>query len=148
MEKQKVHQLVLEQIQNHIDQLSFMLIQIQESSQEDSKSSAGDKHETARAMVQIEIENINKQLSVFIDQRQAVLAINPSIQSTKITKGSLVQTNLAWYYFAVGLGKLMVDKELVFVLNPQAPLGQILLGKKAGDCISFKEQDIEILSIQ
>ena len=56
--------------------------------------------------------------------------------------------NLAWYYFAVGLGKLMVDKKLVFVLNPQAPLGQILLGKKAGDCINFKEQDIEILSIQ
>lgn len=148
MQKQKVHQLVLEHIQNRIDQLSNMLKQIQESSQEDSKSSAGDKHETARAMVQIEIENINKQLAIFIDQRQAVLVINPSIKSTQIAKGTLVHTNLAWYYFAVGIGKLIVDKELVFVLNPQAPLGRILLGKKPGESINFKEQDIEILSIQ
>jgi hypothetical protein len=59
----------------------------------------------------------------------------------------LVQCENQWYYFSIGHGLLQVENEAVFCLNPQAPLGKEMLGKAAGDLVSFQGRKMVIQSI-
>ena len=59
--KQKIHTHCLHLLDNKIAELQKILRSLGESAANDTKSSAGDKHETARAMIHIEQETITKQ---------------------------------------------------------------------------------------
>jgi hypothetical protein len=61
--------------------------------------------------------------------------------------GSLVQTNLGWYYLITSMGKVGWDDEVVFVLSGLSPLGSSLMGKKVGDEIFRDGKNIPILVV-
>lgn len=83
---------------------------IEESLLEESKSSAGDKHETGRAMLQIDRENAGKQL-MEIEQVQAVLKkIDVQTTSTYARLGSLVYTSQANYFLSISIGEVKIGK--------------------------------------
>ena len=75
----------------------------------ETKSSAGDKHETGRAMLQLEMEKAGKQW-VEVQQTQVLLS-KVSIQPTKgpVRLGSLVHTSNGVFFLAVSIGKLDID---------------------------------------
>ena len=54
-----------------LDKLLSSLNEVSESSNSDSKSSAGDKHETTKAMMQIEQEKLSKQIAEAKTQKTA-----------------------------------------------------------------------------
>ncbi len=114
---------------------------------DDSKSTAGDKHETGRAMVHLEQEKLSQQLTMLNDLREALSKINPSEKHSKIQFGSFVQTNKGYFFFSVGLGKIQVGNDAVFCLSITTPLGKVLAGKKAGDISQFNGE-IEILTVE
>ena len=60
--KQRVYEQCRQRIDEKISLLSHMLEELKESSSNETKSTAGDKHETALAMLQIEQENTGRQL--------------------------------------------------------------------------------------
>lgn len=103
----------------------------------ETKSSAGDKHETERAMLQLEMEKAGQQLAG-INQMEAVLAkVSIENTSTLVCLGSLIITNKANYYLAISAGKLTIDANDYFALSTNSPIGKQLLGKKVGDIIPF-----------
>jgi hypothetical protein len=95
-------------------------------------------------MAQLEQEKLSKQLNELLNQKNQIKSLNPQLVHIKITKGSLVKTNNGFYYFSIGLGVLEVNDNTIFALNPLAPLGQSMLGKKAGDSIIFNTKNFEI----
>lgn len=108
----------------------------------ETKSSAGDKHETGRAMLQLEMEKAGQQLTG-INQMEAVLAkVSVNNTSTTICLGSLIITNKANYYLAISAGKLTIDTVDYFAVSTGSPIGKQLLGKKAGAIIPFNEAKI------
>jgi transcription elongation GreA/GreB family factor len=113
----------------------------------DAKSSAGDKHEVGVAMVQLEQEKLGKQVQIIEEQLTLLSRIDLSKNHVKISVGSLVHCENQWYYFSIGHGLLQVDNQVVFCLNPQAPLGKEMLGKAAGDLVSFQGRKMVIQSI-
>ena len=62
MDKEAVHSNVLTELKRRFDQLQHLLNDALEATAGDTKSSAGDKHETSRAMAQLEQEKIGAQL--------------------------------------------------------------------------------------
>lgn len=82
-------QLVLEKI----SMLQQSMLDLKESSSNETKSSAGDKHETALAMLQIDQEKTSRQLQDALVQKALFEKIDPAISATRITNGSLVKTN-------------------------------------------------------
>lgn len=129
--KQKIHAASIQIVNRKIQALQNTLQELGEGAISDGKSSAGDKHETARAMMQLEQEKISKQLDELIAQKTVLQKIDATLKSTQITKGSLVKTNKGYLFISVALGKLSVEGTDVIILSPQSPLGLKLMGLQA-----------------
>jgi len=114
---------------------------------DDSKSTAGDKHETGRAMVHLEQEKLSQQMTTLNELKETLSKINPEEKHQKIQFGSFVQTNKGNFFFSVGLGKILVGKDTVFCLSMTTPLGKVFAGKKKGNQVTFNG-NIEILSVE
>lgn len=120
----------LAQIQNHI-------ADIQESLNSETKSSAGDKHETGRAMLQLEREKAGYQLAE-VERLKTILSMTSTEHRPgKIGLGSLVFTSKAHYFISLSLGALLVDDQTFYAISTKTPIGQLLLGKQVGDQLSF-----------
>ncbi len=108
----------------------------------ETKSSAGDKHETGRAMLQLEMEKASQQLAVIIKMKEVLNKTTFENSLGIICLGSLIFTNKSNYYLAISAGRITVDNEIYFAVSTNSPIGKQLLGKAIGDSISFNEAKI------
>lgn len=146
--KQKIYFRCLDLVNEKIIEMQNSLIELGEGAKNDSKSSAGDKHETARAMMQIEQEKIGKQLNEALEQKNVLKKINALVVSNKITKGSLVKTNKGVLFISAALGKVVIDDITIIALSPQSPLGMKLMGLKINDSTEINGVKYSIESIK
>lgn len=137
MNKLVLHQKCLEIVENNISTIKLALHEAQEAANNETKSSAGDKHETGRAMAQLETEKLSAQLNDALNQKQLIAKINSNLQSKQITIGSLVYTTNGIFYIGVSLGKIDINNETIYVVSPQSPIGKLLLTKKEKDSFSL-----------
>jgi len=135
--KEKIHAACLDVVNKKVQTLQSTLQELGEGALSDGKSSTGDKHETARAMMQLEQEKISKQLDELLAQKTILQKIDAALKSTQITKGSLVKTNKGYLFLSVALGKLMVDGVEIIILSPQSPLGLKLMGLQAKSSVQI-----------
>lgn len=98
-------------------------------------------------MAQLEQEKLRYQIHEFQKMEEIVQKINPSKSNSKIHLGSLVQTNKGWFYISVGLGSLTFKDQVIFAINPEAPVGKALIGKVKGDSIHFNGVESEIIQV-
>lgn len=144
--KNQIHKACLSYVAQNIEMLQDNIRVAQESSQSDTKSSAGDKYETTRAMMQIEIENCSKRLQDAQKQYQILIEMtlhdNPSVGL-----GSLVLTNKGSFFVSVGIGQLAIEDKKYFIISPQSPIAELLMRKKLGESFVFREIKYEILEI-
>jgi len=122
--------------------------EIMESRDSDSKSSAGDKYESSREMMQIEIGKYQDQLDKYNKLKEAISQIDPGKQHSVIGFGSLVKTNQGVYFISVGLGPVQVNDAKYFAISLVSPIGQLLNGRKQGDSFNFQNKRIDIQEIQ
>ena len=121
--------------------------EIQESLTSETKSSAGDKHETGRAMLQLEREKAGNQLAEIQKIKENLSKINSSNTSKKIGLGSVVYTNKSNYFIAISAGELQVENEVFFAISPNTPIGQLLMGKTAADEVIFRDTKFTITRV-
>jgi transcription elongation GreA/GreB family factor len=107
---------------------------LQQSANEETKSSVGDKYETGRAMIQLELEKLANQLAEAIKQKQALEGIDSGVSTSgRIGIGSVVKTNHGNFYLAISAGQYTVDDVLYITISPGSPIGQKLIGLRVGD---------------
>ena len=126
-------------IDSKIAALNKVLDDLRESGANETKSTAGDKHETALAMLQIEQANKRAQLGELLSQKAILNKIDPVRQAVAVSVGSLVKANGQYFFVSVALGKATVAGTAVIALSPQSPLGQAILGLKPGEKILFNK---------
>ena len=146
--KQKIHSHFLQIANGKVQLLQNRLNDLKESGANETKSTSGDKHETALAMVQIEQANIRKQLEEALAQLTFLQKLDSKIITKKITNGSLVKTNRGYFYVSVALGKALIEDIQIIALSALSPLGKNLLGLKVGEQIQLNEQVYIIESVQ
>ncbi len=148
LNKKSLYQKCLDFVEQRISHAQVALDSATEAGNSEGKSSAGDKHETGRAMAQIDQENARKQLHEARELKNALLKINPELNSAKAIAGSIVVTDKNMFYIAVAVGKIEIDRTIVFVLSPASPIGQKLLGLTAGEQMEFNGQVYKIKEVQ
>ncbi len=117
------------------------------SLREETKSSAGDKHETGRAMLQLERENAGKQLAE-IEKLEAILErISFAVTPGPVHLGSVVKTSKANYFMSIPVGEVYIENEAYYAIGIGSPIGQVLLGKSEGDEIRFRESIFKIRTV-
>jgi hypothetical protein len=116
--------------------------------EDDSKSSAGDKYETSREIVQQEVIR-NELLLTEARTMEVVLSkINIDQNFTTIQNGSLAITNHGSFFFAIAIGKVEVNNKDYFVISIGFPLGQAFRDKKAGEKVVFNNKSYLIKEVQ
>lgn len=135
--KEKIHQQYVLLVHNKISLLKKNLQELTDSAANETKSTAGDKHETALAMLQIEQENSSRQLNDVLKQKAVLEKIDPSLHPEQVVNGSLVKTNRGYFFISLGLGKITVDEQLIIALSPESPLGMQMMHLKQGDSFDF-----------
>lgn len=121
---------------------------VRESLNSETKSSAGDKHETGRAMLQLEREKLGQQLAEAEKMEQVLSKVRWEKISPTAILGSWVRTSKADYFLAISAGRFRQGENEVFCISMATPIGQLLLGKAAGDSMVFNGTEIEILSLE
>ena len=146
--KQKIYQHYLTVINNILQLLQQVLADLKESGANETKSTAGDKHETALAMLQIEQANKREQLKEVVAQKNTLEKLDPTIIAPVILNGSLIKTNRGYFFMSIALGKAFIDGITVIALSPQSPLGKKLMGLYAGNKVEVNGNSYTIESIE
>ncbi|HMK03404.1 MAG TPA: hypothetical protein VK489_04405 [Ferruginibacter sp.] len=145
--KQKIYDHYLQVIHDKEAMLQKILADLKESGSNETKSTAGDKHETALAMLQIEQANTRAQLQEVLLQKAALEKIDPTLSAAMVVNGSLIKTNRGWLFMSVALGKASIENISVVALSAQSPLGQKLMGSKAGEVAVMNNTEYHIESV-
>lgn len=145
--KEELYKQCLEYVQSRMDAAQQGIDEAQQASKEDTKSSAGDKYETGRAMMQQETDRNMAQLNEANKLKVALNAINPFAAHTTIDTGSVVKTNNGNFYLAISAGTLQVDGVSYFAISPASPIGVKLKGLKPGDKFELNGKGYVVESI-
>jgi transcription elongation GreA/GreB family factor len=119
----------------------------QKALQSETKSSAGDKHETGRAMLQLEMEKASQQLEGISQMNEILSKINFLEASNKAHLGSIIFTEKANYFLSISAGQIIIDRQKYFAVSVSSPIGKLLLGKSENEVISFNDIAHKILKI-
>ena len=137
-EKQIMHKYTI--VQDKIKSIAASL-------DDDTKSSAGDKHQTARAMLQIDREQAGERLAEIEKTLKVLYKINPTKTASKAHLGSLVSTNKGVFFLSISLGVVTHQNTTYYCIGLQTPIGKLLFGKQLGDTFCFRDTTYRIKSI-
>ncbi len=145
--KQQLYNFCLDFIDGRIGRIKTNMLGIRESLDEETKSSAGDKHETGRAMLQIELEKSGNQLAEAESMKNVLEKVGIKHQAKQVGLGSLVHTSKAIYFLAISAGEFKTDDIKVYCVSQNTPIAQILWGKSVGEIVVFNGEKITLLEI-
>lgn len=134
MNKTELREACLNVLKKKIQVLQAAIDEAQSASNQETKSTAGDKHDTAKAHAQNETERLGMQMNQMLQMLESCkrLSVEPH---SKIQVGSFVKTNLGNFYLSVALGKMQLNELEFFAISLNAPVGQMLFGKVPGNSL-------------
>lgn len=113
-----------------------------------TKSSAGDKHQTARAMLQLDREQAGERLAEIEKTLEVLHKINLTKKAPHAHLGSLVTTNNGPFFLSISLGVVTHQNTPYYCIGLQTPIGKLLFGKQVGDSFCFREATYQIKAIE
>jgi len=134
-------------IQDRIAATKTIIDNAQQAANNEEKSSAGDKYETARAMSHLEKEMHSKQLAQQLKELSLLRAVNVDVVNTSVNTGACIECPNMIFFIAAGLGKQIIEEKTIFFLSPHAPLAKLLQHKQAGDKFIFNGVETNILDV-
>lgn len=146
MDKEKLRDFLIEYLERKLLTLLQEEEKLRTSQHSETKSSAGDKYETSREMIQGEIDRLNSTILAQKNNINILKSLNLEAKGS-IQLGSLVSTTVGNYFVSVGLGKVDFEKHPVFVVSLESPIGAALKGQKAGDSLEFNGKKLNVLEV-
>ena len=128
--KENVHLACSEELSSRIETIKKAMASAEESMMNETKSSAGDKYETGRAMMHLEKDKHSRQLAEALKLKQTLQLVNTESRSEQIGLGSLVYTSIGNFYIAISAGKYTETAEDIHCISLASPIGQALAGYK------------------
>lgn len=142
--KEQLYQQLRQLINKRVDTAQNAVQAAEESKSNQTKSSAGDKFETGRAMMQAVEDRSRAQLVKALALQNELAQLPFRVPSDTVDKGSLVYTNQSNYFISIGLGKIVLDGTIFYAISQESPIGQLLQGKKVGESVVFRDKEIKI----
>jgi len=145
--KQKVVAHLNALLHSKIEVVRQQISEITEALEAETKSTVGDKHETARAKLQSQQDTLEGQLEEYKRQLgELKRAIMPGDHSV-VHNGSLIGTNRGWFLLLAPVGKIDVESLTIFAISSLSPIGRLFIGLRAGQGFSFNGLDYLVKEI-
>ena len=145
--KQLFYNSIIAKIEQKIQTAQTAIEIAKESRDNDTKSSAGDKFETGREMMQIEIENNKLLLNKALTQLNELKKIDLQKDYSKVEFGSLIITNNGNYFISIPEGRIEVEGDLFYAISMISPFGKLLNNKVVGNEITLNNKLFKIKEI-
>ena len=145
--KAKLYILCQTYVEQRIASAKQAIHSAQASANEETKSSAGDKYETGRAMAQLEIEKNSAQLAEAMKLKQVLEKIDPGQKMVTAQSGSIVITNQGNFFICIAAGQLTCHNEIYSVVSSASPLAQKLMGLQSGNRFVFNNKEFLIRQV-
>lgn len=147
MVKEQLYRKCLDIINARIDRFKSELDMMKESMEEDS-GRGGDEESNGGVGVSTDVYTKTIQ---YLDEATAMKNMFKHVdifQSNDTVKvGSVVECSNGNFFLSVPLGKVELDGKVYFAISKEAPVGQLLYGKKEGDSVSFNNNTFTINKI-
>ncbi len=134
-------------VNNRLQTIESIISSNKKALHSETKSSAGDKHETGRAMLQLEMEKAGQQLNGVQQMKETLARIVLTANSSTSCLGSIIETNSFTYFLSISAGKIIVNNKTFFAVSVSSPIGKLLLGKTVNDELTFNGKKIAIKNI-
>ena len=144
--------LLFNHCENHINTKLKNYLKIDQelfkSLNEETKSSAGDKHETNRAMIQIEREKNSKRIKEIENSKKQLIVIKSvQLDNLKVSPGSIIFTSNNNYFISISSEIYSSDNNKIYCVSTNTPIAKSYLGKKMGDIVTFNNIESKIEKI-
>ncbi|MBD1426632.1 hypothetical protein [Sphingobacterium arenae] len=134
--KKELLRRCFKKIEERLGEISIAIQQAQEATENETKSSAGDKYETSREMLQQDLNRFHIQLSQARKDHILLQKIEVGIKKN-VEIGAIVTTDYLTYFIAVSLGQQEIGGKKIVVISPASPIGKLLVGAATGEYISL-----------
>ncbi|MEA5457948.1 hypothetical protein VB796_02820 [Arcicella sp. LKC2W] len=142
---------ILQYVKTYLDQRMQTSLDAMQAAQEsangESKSSAGDKYETSRAMGQLDRNMHARMYQQTLEERKLVERIDETAPFRKGALGAFLKTSMGDFFLSVSIGQVDLDGKKIMIISPQSPIGALLLGKGVDDKFSFRGKESVILEV-
>lgn len=145
MDKTELIKLINQKLSEKIQNFEKLIAETR-ASNNDTKSSMGDKYETGREMLQQEINNLQVQLNEVLKQQDFLKTIILKT-SDKAEKGAIVKTERGLFFISVSLGEITFENQKVICISPESPLAKAMHGKLKGEIFSLNQMNQQILEL-
>jgi len=142
--KEELHKQCEEYVNQRLKTVESIILSNQKALASETKSSAGDKHETGRAMLQLEMEKAGQQLTSVQQMKEVLERIDASKETDIASLGALIETNLGNYFLSISAGQIVLKNTTYFAISTSSPIGKLLLGKKKGEALVWNGRKIKI----
>ena len=146
--KQQLYNICQEFIDIRLKTIKRTIADIELAFQSETKSSAGDKHETGLAMLQLEREKVGQQLAEAQKTQSVLQKINISKKYSQVALGSIVETTGINYFIAISAGEIKLDEKVYYAISPSTPIAKLLLSKKVNEQIQFRSSTFVITRVE
>jgi transcription elongation GreA/GreB family factor len=145
--KEKLYRLCEEYIQKRETEIKKIISDARDAANNETKSSAGDKYETGREVMQQEIDLNLTRLNEINKLKLTMERIAPDCKCETAQPGALVRTSNGNYYIAISAGQLKIDGTTYYAISAASPIGAEMIGKRSGDSFTLNRKQITIKSI-
>ncbi len=132
-------------VKERIETLEISLKAAQESGNDETKSTTGDKHETGKAMMQLEQEKIGIQLNELMKMSKVMEGIPTELSIEKIKPGNVIITDQGNFYISIAAGKIKIENKIYIAISAISPIGNLFLNSTIGKSIKAGVQTYKIL---
>jgi transcription elongation GreA/GreB family factor len=142
--KEALFQQCVAHVNMRLQTIQTIISSHQKALSSETKSSAGDKHEIGRAMLQLEMEKAGQQLAAVQQMEQILARVAIAKPSISVRLGTIIETSSVHYFLSVSAGKLTVNEITYFAISASSPIGQLIVGKQVGDTFIWRGKEIKI----
>ncbi len=144
--KLQLYELCSAYVNERIKAAEQAIASARQAAAEDTKSSAGDKYETGRAMMQQETDRNSIQLHEARKLKAALNGIKVSARTVnKAEPGSLAITDNGNFYIAISAGSFTIGRDVYYAISSASPIGFKMMGLSGGDSfeLNYKKYTIQ-----
>lgn len=145
--KKELYQYCIDYVEKRMGGAQQAINEAQQASNDDTKSSAGDKYETSREMMQQETNRNLAQLNEANKLKVILNNISPASVSDVVEAGSVVITSNGNFYIAISAGKIMINNESYVAVSQASPIGLRLKGLKQGQEFNLNDKNYLIKKV-
>jgi transcription elongation GreA/GreB family factor len=145
IDKQSIHYACVQRQQELIDNFST---KVEEMKKELFNRDTIPSQEDHKPAERIEIlDSMENELQFLHFEMNILKNLDSERIRTEVDPGTVVVTDRRVFYICVSIEEVIADGQPIFGISTQAPLYQMMVGKKVGESFSFNNTTYQILDL-